>query len=108
MLGYLCGEVGRVWQPLWEMWGDGELGARPHARNRARPGVSGPRNKCVQGGLGVPETLLVGSLVVVRQAGVQRNKQTRRRSGCGPPALTSIGDPCNTAPPLPRPAPGEG
>ena len=67
----ICGEVGRVWQPLWEMWGDGELGARPHARNRARPGVSGPRNKCVQGGLGVPETLLVGSLVVHRAGGIE-------------------------------------
>ena len=42
-----------------------------HARNRARPGVSGPRNKCVRGGFGVRETLLVGSLVVHRAGGIE-------------------------------------
>ena len=40
---YLCGEVGRVWQPLWEMWGDGE-GARP--KQSASRGVRTAKQVC--------------------------------------------------------------
>ena len=40
---YLSGEVGRVWQPLWEMWGDGEV-ARPE--QSASRGVRSAEQVC--------------------------------------------------------------
>ena len=81
MLGYLWG--GGVWQPLWEMWGDGA-----HARNRARPGASGRGSVSgvVLESAKSAAVLLVGSRTPARQPA--RNPDS---TGTGPAVAVSEG-----------------